>query len=107
MNQNPTQSKPEDAEEPSDEGLSSSVLFAGMYLCDRADGVRDRYCIGRHMEKYRHYPTPTWEYWTGEKWSSFGKVYNRENAIAVRESLANVSAMASADTQAPKDNGTL
>lgn len=28
MNQNPTQSKPEDAEQPSAEGLSSSVLLA-------------------------------------------------------------------------------
>jgi hypothetical protein len=92
MENQESKSKQESVEQPSGEGLSSSVLFAGMYLRDRADGVRGHFCIGRHMEKYRNYPTPTWEYWTGEKWASFGKVYNREEAIAVRESLANVEA---------------
>lgn len=64
--------------------------FAGMKLCDRSDGVRGHFCIGRHMEKYRHYPTPTWEYWNKGEWCSAGELFlTREAAIQQRTILAN------------------
>lgn len=42
-------------------------------LFDRADGVRGHYCVGRQVDKGDG--LPFWEYWTGDRWASAGKVY--------------------------------
>lgn len=68
--------------------ISKNNSIEDLHLIDRADGVRGHYCIGRHMEKYRHFPTPTWEFWDGDKWSSAGKVYIYEEGIIPLRILA-------------------
>lgn len=59
----------------------------GIYLRDRANGCRGVYCLGRHMEKYAHLPSPTWEFWDGSQWTSAGKTYSRLESIVLRNEL--------------------
>ena len=90
--------KPETAEEAAMVRIECDDWLAGMKLCDRADGVRGRFCIGRHMEEYAHLPTPTWEYWNKGEWCSAGELFlTREAAIQQRIILANVKG----DSQSP------
>ena len=54
MNQNQTESKPETVEEPRDEGLSSSVLFADLLSQMDSEAKEFRLCAMRHdaLENY-------------------------------------------------------
>lgn len=58
----------------------------GPKLCDRADGVKGRFCIGRRIED-----GPFWEYWNDRlgKWWPVGTLYyGEEAALAKLDALA-------------------
>lgn len=46
-----------------------------IYLCNRANGVRGNWCVGKKYTSNLAASGDYFQYWTGTDWSGFGKLY--------------------------------